>query len=248
MEKPFSLVKRPGLLRKKLEDDILANAGFLWRVFHDEEKFKIYATKDMASTMAIQENGKRVMFAGDWSDIDVPLELLPKDSISVSSSPLPPIEFLKEHYSLDGEWPCWYFLAPDGFGPGEWDSLGPLTSMEASYVAPFWELGGEEHIIECIQRFDSACVRVDGKPVSWCGLHFEMDGVGNLGFAHTIEDHRRKGLARIVTKALVNRMAARGARATAHVIKGNAASIATCKSMGFEVVGEIGWADFGKRK
>lgn len=247
MEGEFTLVKDAEELKKKLEEDAIINAGFLWRVFHEDEAFRLYATEGFRSIIAVNRRSKRVMFAGDWSDTEPPMALLPKAGAFVASSPLPPIECMKEHYTLEGEWPCWCFLAPVTFGPGEWDSLGPLKRSESSFVAKQWELGGEKHIKECLKKFDSACLRVGGKPVSWCGLHFEMAGVGNLGFAHTLEEHRKKGYARLVTKALVNRMSARGARATAHVIKGNTASIATCNSMGFEIFGEIGWADFKKK-
>jgi len=248
MESVLSPVKHPEELRRKLEEDVIGNAGFLWRVFHEEDKYRLYATEDFSSALAVQGRTRRVMFVGDWSNLELPLHLLPKAGAFVASSPLNPIERLKEHYALEGEWPCWNFIAPENFGPGEWDALEPLKRTEGSYVATFWELGGEEHIKECLKRFDSACLRIDGKPVSWCGLHFEMDCVGNLGFAHTLEGHRKRGYARLVTKALVNRMAERGVRATAHVIKSNAASIATCESMGFKVIGEVGWADFAKKK
>ncbi|MBA3045473.1 MAG: GNAT family N-acetyltransferase [Candidatus Thermoplasmatota archaeon] len=239
-----------GALRKRLALDLAKNSGFLWRAFHSGDVFRIYSVGDMGATMAIEDSENHLIFAGDWSETDIPDELLPVKGAFVSASPLSAIEKLKEHYEPVGEWPCWHFLAPVGYGPGEWDELGPLKDGDVSYVAKFWELGGddrEEHIRDCVKRFDSACVRIDSKPVSWCGLHFEFDGVGNLGFAHTLEEHRRKGLARTVTKALVNRLATKGSRATSDVIKDNAASIAVCKLMGFEVIGELAWADF-KRK
>ncbi|MDO9536790.1 MAG: GNAT family N-acetyltransferase [Thermoplasmata archaeon] len=249
MSRSLHLLKEPENLRRKLETDIIQNSGFLWRVYHQNEAYKIYATDDLECAMALQEGEKHTIFTGDWNDVEIPGEILPEDGTFVSSSPASAIERLRGHYKLEGEWPCWHFLAPSSFGPGEWDELEPLRDSDVPYVASFWELGGddrEEHIRDSVKKFESACVRVDGKPLSWCGLHFEMPGVGNLGFAHTLEEHRRKGYAQLTTKALVNRLAAKGGRATAEVIKDNKISIAVCKSMGFEVIGEVSWADFKK--
>lgn len=250
MARQLAPVKDASVLIAKLEADRFINSGFLWRVFHGGEKFRIYATEDLGSVMAILESGEQMVFAGDWTKMEIPQDLLPKKGFFVSASPPGAIELLKEHYDLAGEWPCWLFLAPDGYGDGPWDEIGPIRPDEVSYIAPFWELGDddrEEHIRESVARFDSACLRLDGKPISWCGLHFYFDGIGNLGFANTMVEHRRKGYAQLVTKALVNKLHRKGGRATADVIKTNTASMLTCKSNGFEIAGEQTWADFKVR-
>ena len=240
-----------GAARARLALDPVRNSGFLWRVFRSGSRFRVYVEERTGALMAREVSKDHLVFAGDWSATEIQRNLLPARGAFVSASPPEAIEQLKEHYGLKGEWPCWLFLAPEGFGPGPWDAIAPLTEEDVAFIAPFWELGGEgreEHIRESVKRFESACLRVGGKPVSWCGLHFEVQGIGNLGFAHTLEGHRRKGYARLVTKALVNKLHRKGSRATADVIKDNAASIATCKSMGFEAVGEQTWADFKRRE
>jgi RimJ/RimL family protein N-acetyltransferase len=234
-------------LEKHLAGDPVANAHFLSRAFHSGDAYDIYSTEGFNAVVAVQRTNDHLVFTGNWESLEIPAKLLPTKRFFVSASPPAAVDALKRRFEPAGEWPCWYFIAPDCYGPGEWDSLGPLLEEDVSFIAPFWELGGddgEEHIRHSVREHDSACVRIDGKPVSWCGLHFCEYGIGNLGFAHTLAEHRRKGLQALATKALVNRLHAGGRRATADVIKDNSASFATCRSLGFEVVGEQSWADF----
>ena len=244
------LLRDTSTLVKKLAVNPVVNSDFLYRALMSSEIFRIYATGDMETAMAVQLKHRHMIFHGNWEDAALPTDAFPKRNFFVSASPPEAIALLREEYELKGEWPCRHFVAPKGFGPGPWDALGRLKDSDVSFIAHFWELGGddrEEHIRDCVRRYDSACIRVGKKPVAWCGLHFEIPGAGNLGFAHTVERHRRKGFAVQVTKALVNRLAARGARATAHVIKDNKASTSLCRSMGFRAIGERTWADFGRR-
>ena len=232
-------------LLKILSNRELENSGTIFRL--TDGPFDVYSDKGLTAAVAVQENSEHCIFWGDWEDVEIPFDILPKEGIFISACAPEIIEILKQHFELDGEWPCWHFLAPEGYGPGEWDSLGPLKEEEAPFVAKYWELGGddrEEHLRDRIRRFDSACIRVRGSPVAWCGLHFEIEKVGNLGFAHTLDEHRRKGYASIVTKALVNRLAYRGKRATCDVLKDNEASIRLCEAMEFRNFGEVTWAYF----
>jgi ribosomal protein S18 acetylase RimI-like enzyme len=246
MNQNLSRVANFSPLKKKLEDDVIGNSSFIAKVFHGDGEFKVFATQNHEAGVAIHESRNHLIFFGDWTQTELPFELLPSAGFFVSSSPPEAIERLRPHYVATGEWPCWHYLAPEGFGPGDWDGLGPILPEEVPSISKYWTLSEEpaREMAERVGKYDSACVRVDGAPVSWCGMHFEIEGVGNLGFAHTLEGHRRKGYAALVTKALVNRLAARGRRGTVHVIKDNANSIALCQSMGFRVVGELTWAEF----
>lgn len=245
----LSLLTEQGRLKKKLDNRRIDNSGFIHRVFEKGERYRIYSTPNLETAAAIHESRNHMIFAGDWGNAELPLEILPAEGVFVSSSPLEAVELLKTHYALDGEWPCWHFLAPERFGPGPWDALGPLRVDEVPTIFRYWTLSDdpEKEMTERVMKYDSACIREEGKPVSWCGLHFDILGVGNMGFAHTIDEHRRKGYASLVTKSLVNRLADRGRRATVHVIKDNHASVALCKSMGFSTLGELGWANFVRR-
>lgn len=242
----MQLLADPEPLLAILSDNIVENAGFLFRV--RDNSVDIFADEGLTAAVVVQRGSDHCMFWGDWHDIELPLDILPKHGMFVSACAPEIIRILKQHFTLDGEWPCWHYLAPDGYGLGEWNELEPLTPDDVAFIAPFWELSDdpEPHLKDRVARFDSACVRVNNEPVSWCGLHFEIGNIANLGFMHTLDDYRRKGYAGLVTKALVNRLSARGVRATCHVIKDNAASIALCASLGFENVGEQTWAYFKK--
>jgi ribosomal protein S18 acetylase RimI-like enzyme len=250
MKNNLCLMPSPDRLRKTLASDIIGNSDFIHRVFNARESFRIYATKDLSAAVAIHEERNHMIFWGDWHNVELPIEELPSEGVFVSSSPSKAIELLKTHYDVAGEWPSWHFLAPPGFGPGEWDKIGPIKPEEVPSISKYWTLSDcpEREMMERVKQYDSACLRENGIPVSWCGLHFEMEGVGNMGFAHTLDEHRRKGYASLVTKTLVNRLATRGSRATVHVIKDNHGSISLCESMEFKVIGELTWADFKRRE
>jgi ribosomal protein S18 acetylase RimI-like enzyme len=250
MKRNVNLIASPDRLRKKLECDIVKNSDFIHRVFNAGEAFRIHATNDLEAAVAIHEEQNHMIFYGDWNGVELPIKLLPVEGVFVSSSPLEAVELLKSHYELAGEWPSWHFLAPPGFGPGGWDDIGPIKLEEVPSIAKYWTLSDcpEKEMMEKVRLYDSACLRETGAPISWCGLHFDMEGVANMGFAHTLDEHRRKGYASQVTKALVNRLGARGRRATVHVIKENHSSISLCESMGFQVIGELAWAYFKRRE
>ncbi|MCK5024045.1 MAG: hypothetical protein KAR56_00345 [Thermoplasmata archaeon] len=243
----IKILTDPEPLLAKLAENLLDNSGMIFKITEPDIQFDIFADEELTAAVAIQKDSDHCMFWGDWHGIELPRDMLPKKGIFVSACAPDIIEILKQHFELDGEWPCWHYLAPDGYGPGEWDKFGSLTDEEVSFVAEFWELGGdgrEEHVRDRVNRLDSACIRENGQTVAWCGLHFEINKIANLGFAHTLDEHRRKGYAGLVTKALVNRLSVREIRATSHVMKDNKASMALCGSLNFENIGELTWAYF----
>ncbi|KYK31118.1 MAG: hypothetical protein AYK23_04170 [Candidatus Proteinoplasmatales archaeon SG8-5] len=247
MIKPLTHLVDTSLLRKRLAENILENAHFVFRVFGSGQRFRCYADEEMTVALAISDDTGDVIYAGDWRGIDLPSELPEKDFF-VSACPSSAFEQIRARYEILGEWPCWYYLTPDRFEAGCWDELGPLTLDDVPLVAEHWDLTDypEEHIRKKIAEFDSVCIREGGKPVAWVGLHYEIDGVANMGFAHTLDGYRRRGYAQMVTKAIVNRMADRGIKTTCHVIKENVGSIALCERLGFTRIGEATWADIGK--
>ena len=234
-------------LMKKLADDVIGNSSIIARIVSSKGDIRVFATPNYEAGVAMGQD--HFTFYGDWKRADLPGELMPKGSFFVSSSPPEAIDMLQSHYEVAGMWPSWHYLAPESYGPGPWDDLGPIKPEEVPTISKYWTLSDdpEREMTEKVRKYDSACIRVGGTPASWCGLHFEIEGVGNMGFAHTLEEHRRKGYAGLVTKALVNRLAARDRRATVHVLKDNQASNALCKSLGFKEVGELTWAEFAPR-
>lgn len=242
----FNKIGDLDILRESLSGNLLINAPAIHALFESGMDFDCYADAGRRAILGLKRDHSNVIFAGNWDGLGLPVELLP-DEFFTSACPPAAYELLQSKLTIKEEWPSWYYLAPESYGPGPWDDLGELTVDDVAFISQYWELGDdpEAHIRESVEKFNSACVRVDAKPVSWAGLHYEIGEYANLGFAHTLDEYRRRGLATIVTKSLINRLAKRGVRATSHVIKDNVNSVALCKSLGFERVGEATWAFVG---
>jgi len=243
-------VKDLKTLRKALEKDAFKNAAFINSVFNDDEKFRCYKGSDCKRFLGVNGKEREAIFGGDWAGARLPVDLLPKKGFFVSCAPTPAIRLLKRHYKFKGEWPCWTYARKKGFGKGPWDELERLKPSDAPVVAKHWRLDDkpEPYIRSRIRKYESACVRVDGKLLAWGGLHWEAGGAANMGFAHTMARHRRKGYATLVTKAMVNRIIARGNIPMMYIFKTNTASQRLCEGLGFKRIGEATWALVGKRK
>jgi ribosomal protein S18 acetylase RimI-like enzyme len=237
-----------GPLRSALSTNILENAVFTYWVFESELDFDCYADDSLETAVAIEKGDeKHVIFAGKWQGITLPIDILAKDGFFVSACPPGAMDMLRRTYKILEEWPCWFYVAAKDFGTGPWDELDSLTLEEVPRIAKYWELSDdpEPHIRTRVEKFDSVCKRVNGEPVAWAGLHFEIDKVANMGFAHTLEEERRKGYATLVAKGLVNKAIRKGKIATCHVIKDNTESVSLCEHLGFIRKGEATWADVG---
>ncbi len=236
-------------LARALKNNIMHNAAFYHRVFGLGAEPDIYADKEFKAFMAVFGKDANVIFAGDWSIHTIPVDILPRDGFFVHACPGAAMEQLTSAFDIKDSWPCWRYRAPDNFGPGPWDELDHLVPDDATFIADYWDLidDPEDILREKITKYDSVCVRIGGKPVSWVGIHFEAVGIAELGFAHTLDAHRRKGYSAMCTKALVNKLSMQGSRALAHMFKDNIASIALAESMGFERMGEATWAQVGER-
>jgi ribosomal protein S18 acetylase RimI-like enzyme len=237
-------------LRKALERDAFGNAAFINRIFVSKEKFRCYMDPEGRRFLGVKARSGDTIFGGDWAGARLPFDLLPKKVFFVSCAPPAAIRLLKRHYRFKGEWPCWTYVRKKGFGKGPWDKLERLKPGDAPIVAKHWRLDEkpEPYIRSRIRKYESACVRANGKLVAWGGLHWEAGGAANMGFAHTMARHRRRGYATLVTKAMVNRIVARGNIPMMYVFKTNKASQRLCEGLGFIRIGEATWAMVGKRK
>ena len=236
-------------LARTLKKNILHNAAFYHRVFGIGAEPDIYADKELEAVMAVFEEDASAIFAGDWSGHAIPVDRLPRDGFFVHACPKEALEQLISAFDIKDSWPCWMYMALANFGPGPWDDLDHLVPDDAAFIANYWNLidDPEDILKEKIIKYDSVCVRIDGRPVSWVGVHFEIEGIAELGFAHTLEEHRRKGYSAMCTKALVNKVNGHGSRALVHMFKDNNASIGLSESLGFKRIGEATWAQIGKR-
>ena len=228
----------------------MENSIFINKVFESSQRYVCYSDESMKSFLAVQKKKKNVLFGGDWGRCHIPEELLPQKWFFVSAVNTEIMSQLKKQFRIKEDWPCWRLVAPDGFGKGPWDELERLEQKDAPFVARHWELQDEpvKYLRGRIKKLDSACVRVNGKPVAWGGLHFELEGVAEIGFAHTLKRYRRRGFGTLVTKAVVNRVAAHGNTAFCHAFKTNKESLGLCKKLGFTRAGEYTWAVVLRKK
>ncbi|XP_006821723.1 glycine N-acyltransferase-like protein 3 [Saccoglossus kowalevskii] len=95
--------------------------------------------------------------------------------------------------------------------------LSPLTVAEARIVLKNWKFGRDwmlseiEHIIQT--NLTSGLFTNEGELVAWA-----LEGFyGGIGFVHTLENHRRKGYAKIVVADLTKKMLTAGQTPWAHV-------------------------------
>ncbi len=244
------LLKDMRALRRSLSAELIENAVYIHRIFESGQRFSCYSDLKRETLIAVEEKGENVIFAGKWDETQIPIDLLPAHGFFTHACPPAALAKISDHFQIKEDWPCWRYVAPGGYGPGPWDGLGRLSETDVAFIAQYWDLidDPEDVLREKVAKYESACVRESGVLASWAGLHFEIDGIGEMGFAHTLEDHRRKGYAELVGKALVNRIASHGNRAICHMFKSNRESIGLCEHLGFHRCGEATWAQVGGRR
>lgn len=228
----------------------MRDALFFHRALGDDFAGKCYSDADRKAFLLVTDDGEYGIFAGDWACFDIPVELLPGEFFT---SACPPEAFAKLEalFDIKKSWPCWRYYRDEGFGPGPWDELDSLRPDDAKNVDRYWDLrdDAEEYLRDNLEKYVSAAIRDErGKLVAWAGLHWRAAGISEMGFAHTVEEHRGKGYATLITKALVNRITETGDRSMCYTFKTNDASIAVLEKCGFTRDGEATWADVGELK
>ncbi|MFH0816759.1 MAG: GNAT family N-acetyltransferase [Methanobacteriota archaeon] len=232
-------------LRRLLDKDPVMNGILIHKIFSEGEKYKVWT--DGNSVVAVR--GRHAMFCGDWNGAEVPFHLLPKAPFWSSGAPFGAYEQVRRRYVMDWKSPCWTLVAPMPKRPnGGWENLMPLRQKDAPTVARLWSLHDHPlpHIRECIKKYPSACIRVDGELASWGGNHFVTDKVAELGFAHTLRKYRRMGFGNRITIDLTHRLYGMDLTPYCYVFKTNEASYEMCKGAGFEERGDVAW--FGAKR
>lgn len=141
-----------------------------------------------------------------------------------------------EVYALKGEPPV-----PDG-RPCE--SLLPEDAEEVDLHYTYRHEGSLETLRGDIMSQESACVRIGGELAAWCMVHGDD---GSLGPLYTKEKFRRQGLGERVSADVVRKQKARGRIPFAHIVEGNAPSLALAgKFAGMERTHSCIW--FGVEK
>ncbi|XP_067674187.1 glycine N-acyltransferase-like [Haliotis asinina] len=109
-----------------------------------------------------------------------------------------------------------------------------LTPEQAYLVNSIWPYNGgihsESYVKELIMKQPSCCLyNTEGSLVGYAlAYHY-----GYIGFLHVIKEHRRKGYALVIISYLAALCLQQMEEVHAHIMKGNIASIASFKSIGF---------------
>jgi len=114
----------------------------------------------------------------------------------------------------------------------------PLRREDAALVTRHWSYGdGEEYPLSRIEGAPTACVRVEGVPAAWALVHYD----GSIGMVHTLEAHRRKGYARAVVSALVEKRFRAERAPYCFIVEGNHVSERLFEDLGFFRQADLSW-------
>jgi ribosomal protein S18 acetylase RimI-like enzyme len=232
-------------IKRALDEDPVANGILVERLFFSRQGYSVYG--DGERFVAVK--GRSVLFAGDWEGAEVPRHLLPTPNFWTSAAPWAIFEGFRRTHVMAWKAPCWLLAAPRPRRPaGGWEDLEPLTVRDAPEVARFWHLADNPlpHIRQCIRKYPSVCIRIDGKLAAWGGNHFTTDKAAELGFAHTKRRFRRQGLGRRITVDLTHKLYDMGLAPYCYIFKDNAASLGMVEGLGFKRRGDVAW--FGTRR
>ena len=122
---------------------------------------------------------------------------------------------------------------------GEYD-LRPIAYEDAETVDKYYEYRGAHSIHEIrndIKDRPSSAVYINNEPVCWVLVHED----NSMGIMYTKEEHRRKGLAEVVSKDLTRRIIEKGQTPYLQIVDGNSKSHGLAKKCGFEEVGACEW-------
>ena len=244
----FKPVKNKINIRAWLDMDPINNGIMIYECFIAPEDYSLYT--DGERVVAVDAKKEWGLFSGDWDGVDLPTGLF---SANFGGSAAPPclVDRLREGWRFKFESPCWvYSVPPRAVNLKKKYTLESLKASDAREVAKYWKLGDDPlpHIRNCIEKFPSACIRVDGELASWGGNHFVTDRAAELGFAHTKEEFRHRGYALRIAEALTARLYSMGLVPYCYVFKTNEASIALCEKLGWKRIGEATWFWAKKRK
>lgn len=100
-----------------------------------------------------------------------------------------------------------------------------------------------EHITDCIKRRSSECIRINGGLAAWATVHDD----NSMGILYVKEEHRGKGLAKIITVRLAEKQLKKNIIPYGQIVHDNLSSLkAISKIRGFEFTHSCSW--FGLKK
>ncbi|WP_026477013.1 GNAT family N-acetyltransferase [Alkaliphilus transvaalensis] len=150
-------------------------------------------------------------------------------------------------YELDWDEHCQlYYLPEENIEKISLVEVLPSLTIEdidiVDYHYTYKEEGSREYLLECIQKRPSSVIIEEGKPVSWALVRED----NSMGVMYTIEEYRKKGLAKKITGDLVRKVVERGNIPYVHIVVTNEASKNLARELGLVYWGDVLW--FGLKK
>lgn len=151
-------------------------------------------------------------------------------------------QYILNKYTLDWISPCMLYYLPEG-------ALDlSLQRHPVSKLDPKWAPLVDEHypykseeslneIIDNLQRRPSAAIYENGEPICWLMVHEDY----SMGIMHTMETHRRKGLAVDVTVALCKTLLEEGQTPFLQIVLNNQMSPGLALKCGFKPYKPVTW-------
>jgi 8-oxo-dGTP diphosphatase len=133
-----------------------------------------------------------------------------------------------------------FYLPDDVTLPASEYETVSLSAEDAQIVynnSEYKEYISIEYIKYCIQKGISAGLNENNKLVSWAITQDD----GAIGFLHTLDDFRRKGLGYAVTLSMIHKVRDSGGLPFANVLESNKRSINLLSKLGFKENKKIHW-------
>jgi hypothetical protein len=116
----------------------------------------------------------------------------------------------------------------------------PVSLDWAEEIDSLYEYKSESTLFEikrAISERPSACIRIDGTLASWVLLHDDY----SIGFMYTKPEFRKLGLAKLVSKSIVNACVEKGITPFLQIVHGNSKSEALAEKSGFLKHADVFW-------
>lgn len=150
--------------------------------------------------------------------------------------------YIMAKYRMDWSSPCMLYYLPDGALDLHLkkSETRPLDPKWAKLVDDFYPYKSEQSVQEIednLSRRPSAAIFDGDDPVCWLMVHEDY----SMGIMHTLDSHRRKGLAVDVTIALCKDLLDRGIRPFLQIVENNHMSPGLALKCGFVPYKPVTW-------
>lgn len=155
---------------------------------------------------------------------------------------------VRRDFSIDVQHDVWRYVLPNDVHIAAPDvEVKNLSVSDAAAVDEGWEFKEKnsfQYIENQIETDFSAGIREDGRLAACAVMH----DVGSIGFLHTIEECRRRGLGSQIVRYLSLKLREAGRLPHTFIITDNVASQKLFESIGFVRDGTYAWLDLKPRR